>query len=455
MYKAQVIPGISSDGHHALFIECDITPKRLKQITREVRLYKKANWEEMKKKIDIKCENFMMVNTVQTPINELWNTFKQNLEDVIQENVPTKTLRTKERSPWINDSLKKKIRKLKKLFKKQKGSSKQSRASEFYRSHRALVQKETRRAYWNYINNIVSDEEGNSKEFWRYIKCKRQESQGVAPLRSHGLLENDPKVKADILHAQFKSVFSPVSPLSLKNLCKQAINKNIPTMDAIIITENGVLKLLKKLNPNKAAGPDNIKSVVLKNLAENITPMITLLFNASLRQRKIPDDWKKANISPIYKKGEKYKAVNYRPVSLTCVLCKTLEHIVASQLMKFLNKHNLLYQQQHGFRAKLSTETQLLEFSDDMLKTKYNGHQSDIVIMDFSKVFDKVSHSGLLFKLSKLGASEEVCQWAKSFLVSRTQRVVVDGVASECEAVTSGVQASRFGPRSDFVPGLH
>ena len=114
-------------------------------------------------------------------------------------------------------------------------------------------------------------------------------------------------------------------------------------MDAIIITENGVLKLLKKLNPNKAAGPDNIKPVVLKNLAENITPMITLLFNASLRQRKIPDDWKKANISPIYKKGEKYKAVNYRPVSLTCVLCKTLEHIVASQLMKFLNKHNLLY----------------------------------------------------------------------------------------------------------------
>ena len=69
----------------------------------------------------------------------------------------------------------------------------------------------------------------------------------------------------------------------------------------------------------------------------------------------------------------------------------------------------------------------------------YNGHQSDIVIMDFSKAFDKVSHGGLLFKLSKLRASEEVCEWLKSFLACWTQRVVVDGVASEYETVTSNV----------------
>ena len=124
-----------------------------------------------------------------------------------------------------------------------------------------------------------------------------------------------------------------------------------------------------------------------------------------------------------------------------------MEHIIASQVMLHMNTHNLLYKYQHGFRSKLSTETQLVEFVSNMVNGMRDGKQNDVVIMDFAKAFDKVSHQKLLFKLKKYGIDDKTCGWAKSFLSNRTQRVVVDGVHSEEGQVTSGVpQGSVVGP---------
>ena len=139
-------------------------------------------------------------------------------------------------------------------------------------------------------------------------------------------------------------------------------------MPQINITEEGVWKGLERLNPHKAAGPDKIGSLVLKELAEVIAPVITRIFRASLSQGKTPNSWKEAHVTPVFKKGEKYMAVNYRPVSLTCILCKQMEHILASNIMAHLNANNLLYSKQHGFHSSRSCETQLLEFTDDVLQ---------------------------------------------------------------------------------------
>jgi ribonuclease P/MRP protein subunit RPP40 len=124
-----------------------------------------------------------------------------------------------------------------------------------------------------------------------------------------------------------------------------------------------------------------------------------------------------------------------------------MEHIMASQLMRHLDKHNILYKLQHGFRSKFSCETQLLEFTDSIFKSLCNNQQSDVIIMDFSKAFDKVCRQRLLYKLKSYGANDIFCNWVKSFLSGRTQQVVIDGECSNSVSVTSGVpQGSVLGP---------
>ena len=160
-------------------------------------------------------------------------------------------------------------------------------------------------------------------------------------------------------------------------------------MQNITITGNGVYKLLRNIKPHKATGPDNIQARYLKELALELTPAITFLFQTSLEQGKLPNDWLQAHIVPVFKKGDKNTASNYRLVSLTSILCKTLEDIVNSSIMKHLDIHKILTDSQHGFRARRSCETQLLETLDDITKRAANNKQIDIILLDFSKAFDK------------------------------------------------------------------
>ena len=211
--------------------------------------------------------------------------------------------------------------------------------------------------------------------------------------------------------------------------------------------EEGVHKLLSNLQVHKAMGPDEIPTRLLKELAEELTPIFTLFYQACLDQGTTPDDWQTANVVPIFKKGDRNRPENYRPVSLTSIACKTLEHIVCSSIHRHLEAHSILTDAQHGFRKRRSCETQLIITIQDLAKTVDDKGQTDVILLDFSKAFDKVPHHRLLHKLEFYGIRGSLHSWISSFLGNRSQQVLLDGVTSSSAPVQSGVpQGSVLGP---------
>ena len=159
-------------------------------------------------------------------------------------------------------------------------------------------------------------------------------------------------------------------------------------MEDIVVTKEGVTKLLKGQNPLKPLGPGELHPRVLKELATELGPVVAHLFQQSIDKGKIPKELSVANICPLFQKGDRTLACNYRPVSLTCVPCKLLEHKACSNIMAHLDEHRLLSEKQHAFREWHSCETQLIRVIDDWAKILDNQGQVDTFILDFEKAFD-------------------------------------------------------------------
>jgi hypothetical protein len=130
---------------------------------------------------------------------------------------------------------------------------------------------------------------------------------------------------------------------------------------------------------------------------------MTFIFQLSLDTGNIPDDWREANMVALFKKGDRHQASNYRPVSLTSVSCKILEHVIHSQIIDHFDRWNILTDKQHGFRRRRSCESQLIITIDALAKSLTKGEQVDVILLDFSKAFDKVPHHRLLHKLDYYG----------------------------------------------------
>ena len=295
---------------------------------------------------------------------------------------------------------------------------------------------------------IVPEKNEKAKKFWSFVKSLKKDAFGINSLRENGILKTDTLDKANICNRQFESAFTRESDTEIPS---KGTSPFTP-MGEITVDPKGVLKLLNNLNIHKASEPDGLSARVLKECSSEISPMLALIYNESLAQGTVPDDWRQANVAPVFKKGEKYNAANYRPVSLTCICCKTLEHIIVSNINKHLAFESILADCQHGFRRQRSCETQLVQFYHDMVSNLDGARdrgqkQTDVIIMDFAKAFDKVPHRRLLYKLGYYGIRGSTHKWISSWLSERSQKVVLDGQASDPVPVLSGVpQGSVLGP---------
>ena len=208
-------------------------------------------------------------------------------------------------------------------------------------------------------------------------------------------------------------------------------------MEDIEVDEAVIRKLLQKTNPRKATGPDSIPACILKDCASELAPILTIIFSKSLQEGKVSEDWRHANVTAIYKKGTRHDAANYRPVSLTSLCWKLLEHVIISKTVNHLERYNIL--DDPGFRVKRSCETQILTLYHELAASLDKKIQTDMIILDFGKAFDRVPHQRLLKKVHHYGIRGTTYQWVSSFLNSRTQQVLVEGQSSEKVPIVSGV----------------
>ena len=401
--------------------------------------FAKADFEKMR-------ENLSKVNWSRYLSNEKtednWLGFKKVLEAEVK-NIPLKRRRNKDKPVWMNDNLLRLVRQKRCLWKRYKESKHQGDFNKYKELEKKVV-KSIRRAKHGFEKKLAQNAKKDPKAFYSYLKSKKSNRETVGPILSDsGELVTDCQQQANILNAYFASVFTEED---MNNLPRLEL-RGVPEMSEVTITEQKVLEKIQELKKDSAPGPDGIQTRILKEVAEEISLPLAKIFKHSLDSGQVPADWRCANVTPIFKKGAKSNPGNYRPISLTSVVCKIMEKLMKDAIMQHVMTNELLRQTQHGFVTKKSCVSNLLQFYEEVTKLVDEGTPVDIVYLDFAKAFDVVPHERLLIKLKAIGIHEKVLQWTRAWLKQRKQRVVLNGKASSWESVTSSVvQGSVLGP---------
>ena len=434
------MPGLSD--HDIVFVGTSSRALRHKPARRNILIWKYANFDNIRLKISYRKRDFISSNTTFTPVESLATIITDSLSRIVLDNVPSKSSTRRLEQCWTTTLTKRMCRKSERSFRKAR-QTKKSRDLEQYLSLKRATQKTCRKAYNNYlIKTLTSDPNGN-KRLGALIKSKQHDHLGVAPLKEGDIIYCDPIQQANILNRLLISVFTDDTKTSIPDHGPS----QYPSMEDITVSCKGMVKLLRNLKPHKAAGPDDIPVMLPKEAADEIAPAITLLFQASLNQGNTPSTWRKALVVPIFMKGSKSDASNYRPISLTSVFCKLCEHILHSTILTHLANHKILSDAQHGFKKRRSCDIQLLLALNDFARGLEDKSQTDIIFLDIAKALDKVSHQGLLIKAYYYGIRGHTFKWIESFLDNRSQRVVIDGHFSIDAKITSCVpQGSVLGP---------
>ena len=301
------------------------------------------------------------------------------------------------------------------------------------------------RSIESYEQSLASNFKTNSKLFHKYIRSKKVGNPSVGPMKVDNGFTTDCFRMAEVFADSFASVYSQRDLVEAFPHQQTTANPDM-YLDRVPITIGDVAKVLMALDLNSSMGPDGLHPCLLKSCPSLISP-IFMIFDMSLRLGRLPQRWKLSEIVPLFKKGSRSDPLNYRPISLTSVCCKSLERIIAAALVEYLELNEILSPDQFGFRRGRAVDDQLLLVYEDVTAWLDEGFSVDVVLFDFSKAFDVVPHAILVEKLSLLGVTGQLLKWIEDFLVGRQMKVNVSGACSSAKPVLSGVpQGSVLGP---------
>ena len=293
--------------------------------------------------------------------------------------------------------------------------------------------------------NAINKIKENPKYFYSYAKKHSATKSSISQIFNlDGDLLSNRETIANLLQDQFVSTFSdPSNP----NASVPSSTSPSDFLSNISFDTEDVVNAIDEIKSSSSCPNYSLPALVLKKCKAQLVKPIQLLWNKSYEVGQVPSYYKKQLIAPVFKKGSRSYAKNYRPISLTPHEVKIFERIIKNKIIEFLENKSLLTSDQHGFRKGRSCTTQLLKQQYDILTNLMDGNDTDAIFLDFAKAFDKVDHKILYQKLQNIGISGKLLDWIKSFLSSRKQVVSVDGFLSYVADVISGVpQGTVLGP---------
>uniref|UniRef100_A0A8C6M2L5 Reverse transcriptase domain-containing protein n=1 Tax=Nothobranchius furzeri TaxID=105023 RepID=A0A8C6M2L5_NOTFU len=308
----------------------------------------------------------------------------------------------------------------------------------------------------NYYSKLLEGNKSNIKNTWRILNDVIKKGSGTNSLPNIFLTKDNQEIyQSKEIANEFNKYFTEIGPnlakdISNTKLDADAVSK-ITNLDKTIFiqgtNENEVITVVKTFKSKKSADLHGFDMSVVKEIIEIIAKPLTHICNQSLQSGRFPERMKVAKVIPIYKAGDKHDFSNYRPISILSQFSKILETIFHKRLYDFIEHHDILSEQQYGFRRDRTTSLAIVDLVEKISDAIDNKQYAVGVFLDLTKAFDTVNHDLLIKKLCRYGIRGVAYDWIKSYLDNRFQYVHINNTDSQLLTVTTGIpQGSVLGP---------